>query len=157
MLCFSHRDFTSGATLYKLWRGMVGNRLQNKHIKMCQLYSITMEMKYLCINYKYAKSNALNLKSVDFLWLTLGKKEIRPHLVEVHNMVKFYIQNRFFSATNNAVKYYNQKKEGPLPKMLNSSADGTHTRGLESLPGQLAWLMSKSSTRGRTTLLQPSG
>ena len=26
--CFWHKDFTSGAILYRLWRGMVGNRLQ---------------------------------------------------------------------------------------------------------------------------------
>lgn len=28
MPCFSHRDFTSGATLWKLCRGMVGKRLR---------------------------------------------------------------------------------------------------------------------------------
>ena len=42
----------------------------------------------------------------------------------------------------------------PFPKMLNSPADGTSAGGL---PGPLAWLVNKSSTRGRTTLLQPSG
>ena len=49
------------------------------------------------------------------------------------------------------------KNEGPLPKMLHSPADDTHAGGLESLSGPLAQLMNKSSTRGRTTLLQPSG
>ena len=48
------------------------------------------------------------------------------------------------------------KSEGPLSKLLSGPADGTHAGGLESLQGILTWLMNKSFTRGRTTLLQPS-
>ena len=47
-----------------------------------------------------------------------------------------------------------QKNEGQLPKMLNSLADGTRAGGLS---GPLAWLVNRSSTRGRTRPLQPSG
>ena len=49
------------------------------------------------------------------------------------------------------------KNEGPLLKMLNSPADGTCAGGLVCLPGPLAWLVNKFSTRGHTKLLQPSG
>ena len=49
------------------------------------------------------------------------------------------------------------KDQGPLPKMLNSPADGTPAGGLECLQGPSAWLVNKFSTRGGTRLEQPSG
>ena len=41
--------------------------------------------------------------------------------------------------------------------MLNSPANGTCAGGLECLPGPLAWLVNKFSTRCCTRLKQPSG
>ena len=41
--------------------------------------------------------------------------------------------------------------------MLNSPADGTLAGGWKAFPGPLAWLLNKSSSRCRTTLLQPNG
>jgi len=29
MLCLAHKAFTCGCILYRLWRGIVGNKLQN--------------------------------------------------------------------------------------------------------------------------------
>jgi len=36
MLCLAHRAFTCGWILYKLWRGIVGNRLKNSHTYQLQ-------------------------------------------------------------------------------------------------------------------------
>ena len=49
------------------------------------------------------------------------------------------------------------KNKGPLPKLLNSPADGTCVGGLEYLPEPLAWLVNRFSNRGHTKLLQPTG
>lgn len=81
-LCFSHRDFTNGAILYRLCRGIVGNKLK-RTVKVLKHNPIAYLKKTYIIHHNKVKLPKLKTYCVcEFLKVPM----------EERNMVKQYFQ-----------------------------------------------------------------
>ena len=93
------------------------------------------------------------------IWVTHGTcfqslLLLRRNLISYRQTISRYTKDVFlpiFSIPNiKPKKFISIKTEGPLWKMLNSPADGTHAGGLKCLLGPSAWSVNSFSTIGHT-------